>query len=1165
MVVKAFRRALVGLLILFSICWVGTQIPLGQQYLKTFVESWIEESAGVKVKIGKIDLFPFFVRLSNVRIEDPRDKSLLFSCERISASALLFDVPLKRLTLFSLRMNDGYLDVDKIETLHGGVGGTSFPYSLSVFSYKLSSCHIISHRLPLHQSSIDCTIKGKIKLSKDGSVGTATMSFTRVDSRVWPKRFDVQVSRKQNSFQGKGSLYLSTDGPLFFGNDRVDISCEGELRQDCVQKLSGTWSALLPTTTQASWDEFLVNRGVHAEGTFSYIPRVSLEATCNTFHGLFSLNRLIKVPADIEGIAVPSQVSQPLQTVFAKGSMRISCVSTADESIRLKVSLPYFSLNKLKGNLQGSVDLSVDKQALLSSYVFDGQLTSDEKVLPIKCTGAARLEGKNWTSTLDVLASPFYWTSRLSDASMWTSFRCQDLSFFQPLLEKPLSGSIELSAQTNLQSQTPPSSISCRFSDLSLLSLRCGQGDFLISQEGQDLNHLVISTDLAGLKVGSMDVDKFHANGTVDLEAKRIRCTDLRLIGRKNKLLVDVFGSGDLKAEEQNRAWILFHHIEGFIGGEKVKIEKPLQVEYANGLLSLPSVTLRIAEQGRISGAWRQLSKNEGSGDLSFYHLPFSLLAQIAEVKNATGTIDGECHYAATPTTVTATSKFHSELQLDTHGVSIGGSITIEDSTLSFEACAAGRGIEEPLVLSLSCPVTRIPQTPCISIGTSEIQGRARGQVRLSQVLTYFVPTEIDVDAIIDADIRVGGTVARPHMQGSVHLKDGTFGMIPTGLVLSDIQMEGRLDNGTVYVDLITATDGKEGTVKGSGEIRGLTDEKFYWLAKLSCQDVEAINLDYAKTTADGDIKLEGTASSLSIAGSATTKAATLDLAAHFLPNVPEIPITFCDEEKKPPESIFLVLFDLAVDAHNGVEIQGRGLSSLWEGTIHLGETSENLRVDGTLRCVHGSLNLANKEIKISEGTISSMGNVFTDSRLNISANVVLPTITAQAILKGSIENPKLSLQSIPTKPDNEILSLIIFNKEFSDISPLESFQLANAATLFQHSSGPFSLIDKFKTTFGIDTIDVGPSATPLPSKTKSEPIGDSDDPNNPGPEPVNDVSLKVGKYISDGVAVNVSRDVSADANRVGISAQIVGNVTAEAEVGDDNAGIVSLKWKKNY
>jgi translocation and assembly module TamB len=426
------------------------------------------------------------------------------------------------------------------------------------------------------------------------------------------------------------------------------------------------------------------------------------------------------------------------------------------------------------------------------------------------------------------------------------------------------------------------------------------------------------------------------------------------------------------------------------------------------------------------------------------------------------------------------------------------------------------------------------------------------------------MPSDAGFEAIIGGDISINGTVEEPSFGGSVNVREGRIDLLPTGEVISDIQIEGTLENRQLSIHHLTATNDTNGRISGNGLV-GMTEENaFRWEALLDCANIKFVSLDYATVIADATVKLVGDLSSITISGSATAKKALIDLAARFPSNIPEIKVRYLDETTQQ-DSSYHVFFDLSIDASHNLEIKGRGLSSQWDGHLHLGGEASDLNVEGLLRCLQGSFTLSTKELTISEGSIVCSGNVFKDSRLNVIANIGLPSITAQVFLKGSLEKPKIAIQSTPPKPDNEILSLLLFNKEFGDISPLQSLQLANTAMTLQRSSGPFDLLDRVKETFGIDIIDFGSSA-PCVTPSSSTPL--SLDPTDTGPPPQDvqsDVSLKVGKYISDDVAVTVSKNVTSDANYLGLEAQIAPEIIAGAEVGDDQEGIVSLKWKKNY
>lgn len=58
---------------------------------------------------------------------------------------------------------------------------------------------------------------------------------------------------------------------------------------------------------------------------------------------------------------------------------------------------------------------------------------------------------------------------------------------------------------------------------------------------------------------------------------------------------------------------------------------------------------------------------------------------------------------------------------------------------------------------------------------------------------------------------------------------------------------------------------------------------------------------------------------------------------------------------------------------------------------------------------------------------------------------------------------------------------------------------------------------------------------------------------------------MQVGKYLSKGVFVKLSKDVTNEVNRVGVEAKVHKNVSVQAEVGDDSEGKVMLRWKKDY
>jgi translocation and assembly module TamB len=420
----------------------------------------------------------------------------------------------------------------------------------------------------------------------------------------------------------------------------------------------------------------------------------------------------------------------------------------------------------------------------------------------------------------------------------------------------------------------------------------------------------------------------------------------------------------------------------------------------------------------------------------------------------------------------------------------------------------------------------------------------------------------VHIEGILLGDLSIKGPFNSPSFQGPLLLKHGRMDIPATSQVIDNVEMSGRLEGRTIIVDSIHAQDERDGLVDGKGLLTIDESGHFSWQADLSCHEMEIISLPYAKTSAGGNVRLCGDSSSLQITGEAISNNAIVDLAARFPEAIPEMNISYKDEAP-PLKNPYIVTLNLGVDGQNGLTIRGKGLSSIWKGTARITGNASSLQMKGMLRCAKGSFMLGSRELHITEGTISVHGNLFTDSQLHIVATINLPSVDASVCLSGSLASPKLSLQSTPMKPENEILSLILFNKEYGDISPLESLQLAQTALRIRQTKSPLDFIEKMKESLGLDVLDVN-SSTPQSSGSTTLAL-DPSDTGSLSSQPQNDVSLRVGKYISQGVAVVVSKDVTSDTNRLGIEAHVAGNVTAAAEIGDDETSVVSLRWKKDY
>ncbi len=439
---------------------------------------------------------------------------------------------------------------------------------------------------------------------------------------------------------------------------------------------------------------------------------------------------------------------------------------------------------------------------------------------------------------------------------------------------------------------------------------------------------------------------------------------------------------------------------------------------------------------------------------------------------------------------------------------------------------------------------------------TAPIYGTINGSCDLQTLVSPWLEEEEWVEGRLNVRSKIRGSLDDQKILGEVSLVQGKLDILALGGVLSDISIHGTLYGKDIYIDDLRASDDKKGKFYGTGSLLLPIPGKrpFSWQAHADCSQFEIVNLDYAKAIVSGSVTLSGDTKKLAIEGKVRSDMALIDVSKRFTLPVPDLKIVYADVKssnenlentvsRNKPEKPFEFLINLSIKTEAPLEIKGRGLQSAWKGRASVCGSLSKPSINGSFSTTKGTFVLAGKDFNISQGNVSFGGDLIKESRLSVTAHAELPNVSARVLLRGTLDNPKASLESNPMKSEKEILSLILFNKEISDITPLESLQLASTAMSLDQTTGPLQFLDSVKKTIGIDTID----------------FSSSKDTTN------NDVCVKVGKYVSQGVTVNVSKDFGSDTNRIGVEVEVAKNISAEAEIGDDSEGVISIKWKKDF
>ena len=1213
MVQKLKILSLSLLFFLFSF-WGVFKLPYTQHIIQDTVASMGQKS-GLIISYKTLDFsLPFCFHCTDLSITTTENMPVA-SCPSLTFSPILIDLPWNRCTLLYLYAQDLSLNLDNVPKKNTQPAATP-AWAFSVLYFSLPSLSYNSTQLP--NNKLELSISGRASTQNNGDRAALDIQVTRDDPKAWPKEWCLNAAKKGElvTFDGSCALHGAINTLLFSANDYLSFSGECSLSLSAtnfLKKASCKWAISSKSLQHSLGQDVFLEHSFQSRGSLFYEGNNCLNGTIDAAQVKIILQKPLLntsfVPIKQQSLSLEGQfaakrldngsyrfeMSLPICSVNGSpGSFSISAdvspnqlkngdldlketsglddQKTPPDSKTEPSSIAQLQKPSLEPNSASSTGLGIapedDVEKNLKA-VLSGSFTTPDRTIPILGILTASLGGKSPSGDLTLTSSPFvaafHFQKNDAENSFVANIRCLNLSSISPDFNR---GEAEVFAQFATKGGKKPLTLMVRASDLSIYNTEVQDSTFSFSSTDIIHDCLSMRIDCVGLRKKDFFLNKVQSLLSYTPSNHELAIQEISLLGKQGQLPFNLIGTGTCLLQKKALSFCI-DSLEGTLENQTIRLTRPIQIDLQNSILTNASASIRIGRECLITGQWQRPSGNVALSELNVEHLPVHLLSLALDKHISSGTASGFLQYKKTADDIIA--KMHFDASKVRYGVigeegselAIGADAHIEKGTLSASLCAAGVGIKDPLFAEGKIPITYTKKAPFFTIEpTSPIQATLRGSVSLSEFLTTWIPQHVHIEGTILGELAVSGPLNNLSFHGPVLLRKGRIEISTTAQVLNNIEMDGSATGQTILVDSIRADDEKEGSVTGHGTIGINDDGRFAWDADLTCSQIEVVSLAYAKSLADGKVHLQGDHSTLQIIGNPISKNAIVDLAARFPNSIPEMQITYKDEQAtlKTP---YTVTLHLGVDGQNGLMIRGKGLSSTWKGNVHIDGEAESLKMQGTLRCTEGSFMLGSKELCITEGTIGVHGNLFTDSKLHVIATITLPDVVASVSLTGSLASPKISIQSPPMKPENEILSLILFNKEYGDISPFESLQLAQTALQLRQTKSPFDLIDKMKESLGIDVLDVNTSN--LQTNQSTSGALDPSDTTPLAPQVQNDVSLRVGKYVSQGVAVVVSKDVTSDTNRLGLEAHIAKEVTASAEIGDDESGVVSLKWKKDY
>ena len=414
----------------------------------------------------------------------------------------------------------------------------------------------------------------------------------------------------------------------------------------------------------------------------------------------------------------------------------------------------------------------------------------------------------------------------------------------------------------------------------------------------------------------------------------------------------------------------------------------------------------------------------------------------------------------------------------------------------------------------------------------------------------------------LTANFNLGGSLAAPIPSGNLVLTDGRFEDVALGMELRGINVRASLREignrarslsdrlGLLHL-AARAADGRGGTLEVSGNLRPAT---------LAVEANARINRLQPLRRRDMHIALSG---DLALRGTLEAPAIKADLEINegllLLNNLPSggvttLPVT---EKAAPPvpksaaqaPSLNGVInATLKTAPRTGFIVRGYGLESNWGIRLSAAGPLASPIVNGAVFARSGKLQLLNKEFQLSQGRVTFSGGAVSNPQIALTLTRDAGDIEADVVIAGSAQRPRLSLESRPTLPQEEIISRILFGRDSKDLGRWESLRLAAAvAELAGFGSSGSNVMDLARKTSGMDVLRLNSRATTSAEGEETE-----------------ETTLEAGKFIGEKLYLGVEQGSRADSTAVLMELELTPRTKLQMRTESQNTS-GNIRWKMNY
>ena len=330
------------------------------------------------------------------------------------------------------------------------------------------------------------------------------------------------------------------------------------------------------------------------------------------------------------------------------------------------------------------------------------------------------------------------------------------------------------------------------------------------------------------------------------------------------------------------------------------------------------------------------------------------------------------------------------------------------------------------------------------NFSSAPINGKIQANFDDLSALRALAPLLSRLDGSLNSDITVSGSVNKPQLAMQAQLTDANLAIADLGLNLTAINLQATT-SGQHTIELHGSLQSGQGEldVNGRLDLSKLTEAQVQ--LNLTGQSLELMHTPEIHIEGDVDLAININKNLLDLNGKVNLTQADLDfqLPENAILASPDVVLLGQEQAQKGMQTQMDLRLNLGTKTH----IRAQGLDALLGGHLQILQEPEGiLKGKGQIDVNEGKYNAYNQKLNIDKGQIIFSGGSIDDPSIDLRAQKKVNDITAGVSVSGRASAPLLRLYSTPSMTDQDVLSVLVFDKPIGKLGSQDGLTLLKIA-----------------------------------------------------------------------------------------------------------------------